>query len=159
MARVAKGKAGGVQMKKLIFVLLISQVIAARGAVAQDAAESKTEKGERHKFVIANFKTESGVVLPEARVVYGTYGHLNAAKDNAVLLPSHYMATFHGYEWLIGADMRSIRRSIFLWRRNCSGTGIRLRRAIHLSRFTGRASRSPRFATTSRRCTACSQRS
>jgi len=55
----------------------------------------------RHEFVIHDFKTESGVVLPTARVVYGTYGHLNAAHDNVVLLPSHYMAKFRGYEWLI----------------------------------------------------------
>src|SRR5271170_3513682 len=59
--------------------------------------------GERHEFVIANFHTESGVTLPQARVVYGTYGHLNADRSNAVLLPSHYMADFHGYEWLIGS--------------------------------------------------------
>jgi homoserine O-acetyltransferase len=58
--------------------------------------------GERHEFVIANFRTESGVVLPQARIVYGTYGRLNAERTNAVLLPSHYMANFHGYEWLIG---------------------------------------------------------
>src|SRR5260370_30520870 len=57
---------------------------------------------ESHEFVIANFRTESGVTLPQARIVYGTYGHLNAEKNNAVLLPSHYMASFHGYEWLIG---------------------------------------------------------
>ena len=44
---------------------------------------------ERREFVIANFKTESGVILPEARIVYGTFGHLNAAGNNAVLLPSH----------------------------------------------------------------------
>lgn len=58
--------------------------------------------GERHEFVIPDFHTEGGATLPKARVVYGTYGHLNATKDNAVLLPSHYMANFHGYEWLIG---------------------------------------------------------
>ena len=55
----------------------------------------------RHEFVIHNFKTESGAVLPEAHVVYGTYGTLNAAGDNAVLLPSHYMAELHGYGWLV----------------------------------------------------------
>jgi homoserine O-acetyltransferase len=55
----------------------------------------------RHEFVIKNFKTESGVVLPEARVVYGTYGRLNADKSNAILLPSHYMAELHGYGFLI----------------------------------------------------------
>ncbi len=38
-----------------------------------------------------DFKTESGVVLREARITYGTYGTYgqpNAAGDNAVLLPS-----------------------------------------------------------------------
>src|SRR5882757_1173937 len=70
-------------------------------ALPQDVAKDTAEKPEIHEFVIANFKTESGVTLPEARVVYGTYGHLNAAKDNVVLLPSHYLADSHGYEWLI----------------------------------------------------------
>src|SRR5580704_2000652 len=55
-----------------------------------------------HTFVIHNFHTESGVTLPEAKIVYGTYGHLNAAGDNAVLLPSHYMADMHGYGFVIG---------------------------------------------------------
>lgn len=56
----------------------------------------------QHEFHLASFVTESGTVLPEARIVYGTYGTLNAARDNAILLPSHYMADLHGYEWLIG---------------------------------------------------------
>src|ERR1700730_11809020 len=86
-------------MKKLILLLFIAQ-----SAFSQAPAEKKREQGERHEFVIANFKTESGVTLPQARVVYGTYGKPNAAKDNVVLVPSHYMADFHGYEWLIGAD-------------------------------------------------------
>jgi homoserine O-acetyltransferase len=55
-----------------------------------------------HAFIIHNFRTESGVTLPEAKIVYGTYGHLNAAGDNAILLPSHYMGDMHGYDWLIG---------------------------------------------------------
>ena len=57
----------------------------------------------QHEYVLHNFKTESGAVVPELRVVYGTYGTLDAAKDNAVLLPSHYMAKYRGYEWLIGS--------------------------------------------------------
>ena len=58
--------------------------------------------GDRHPFVLKRFALENGTVLPEARVMYATYGTLNAARDNAVLLPSHYMADSHGYEWLIG---------------------------------------------------------
>jgi homoserine O-acetyltransferase len=63
---------------------------------------SKPLEPVQNTFVIKNFRTESGVTLPEAKIVYGTYGHLNAAKDNAILLPSHYMAEMHGYGWLIG---------------------------------------------------------
>jgi homoserine O-acetyltransferase/O-succinyltransferase len=83
-------------MKNLIFLLLICPTL-----WAQDTAK-KPDTGEHHEFVITNFRTESGVMLPEARISYGTYGHLNAAHDNVVLLPSHYMADYHGYEWLIG---------------------------------------------------------
>jgi homoserine O-acetyltransferase/O-succinyltransferase len=87
-------------MKKIFFLFTV--LLVAVSIAAQDAASKKPEPSERHEFVISNFKTESGVTLPKARVVYGTYGHLNAARDNVVLLPSHYMADFHGYEWLIG---------------------------------------------------------
>jgi homoserine O-acetyltransferase len=83
-------------MKKLIFLLVICQTLCARNPPA------KADTGERHEFVISNFHTESGVTLPVARIEYATYGHLNAARDNVVLLPSHYMADYHGYEWLIG---------------------------------------------------------
>jgi homoserine O-acetyltransferase/O-succinyltransferase len=69
---------------------------------AQNADAPKEPEPTEHSYVIHNFKTESGVVLPEARVEYGTYGKLNAAKDNAILLPSHYMAGPNGYGWLIG---------------------------------------------------------
>ena len=83
-------------MRWLICLLLFSC------SLLSQEAQPKPEAGDRHEFVITDFKTESGVVLPQAHIVYGTYGHLNAAKDNVILLPSHYMADYHGYEWLIG---------------------------------------------------------
>jgi len=88
-------------IKRLIFVLLISTIGVA--AIAEDPV--------RHEFVINNFRTESGTILPRALVVYGTYGHLNAAHDNVVLLPSHYMAKFRGYEWII-ADPKNPGRAL-----------------------------------------------
>ena len=63
---------------------------------------AETVEPVQREFLIKDFKTESGVVLPEARITYGTYGQLNAAGDNAVLLASSYMAKFRSYEWLIG---------------------------------------------------------
>jgi homoserine O-acetyltransferase len=70
--------------------------------------------GERHEFLIQNFKTESGVTLPVAHVVYGTYGKLNADKSNAILLPSHYMANYRGYTWLIGPGKALNPNDLFL---------------------------------------------
>src|ERR1700719_1889655 len=90
-------------------------LVALRLAIAQG--------GVQHEFAIANFRTESGVTLPEARVVYGTYGQLNAAKDNVVLLPSHYMANFHGYEWLIGEERALDASKLFLVATELFGNG------------------------------------
>ncbi|HKF22950.1 MAG TPA: alpha/beta fold hydrolase [Candidatus Angelobacter sp.] len=111
-------------MKKLIhlssvclFVLLSLTI-----AVAQNAAP-QAPASEQHEFLITNFKTESGVTLPQARVVYGTYGHLNAARDNVVLLPSHYMANFHGYEWLIGPERALDPSQVFLVATELFGNG------------------------------------
>jgi homoserine O-acetyltransferase len=77
----------------------------------------------RHEFVIQNLATESGTVLPEARIVYGTYGTLNAAGDNAVLLPSHYMADMTGYEWLIGPGKALDPTRLFLVTSELFGNG------------------------------------
>ena len=71
-------------------------------ATALSAQEAKSPLSpERHEYLLHNFRTESGTVLPEVHLVYGTYGHLDAAADNAILLPSHYMANLRGYEWLM----------------------------------------------------------
>ena len=56
-------------------------------------------------------------------MVYGTYGHLNAARDNVVLLPSHYMADCHGYEWLIGPDRALDTSKLFLVATELFGNG------------------------------------
>jgi homoserine O-acetyltransferase/O-succinyltransferase len=90
---------------------------------AQDAPDPKAPASERHEFVISNFKTESGVTLPQARIVYGTYGHLNAAKDNVILMPSHYMADYHGYEWLIGEKLALDPNKWFLVTTEMFGSG------------------------------------
>src|SRR6202049_2143146 len=98
-------------MNKLVLLLFISRAVFAQ------------ERPERHEFVIRDFRTEGGATLPEARVVYGTYGHLNAAKDHAVLLPSHYMANMRGYEWLIGKDKALDSSQLFLITSELFGNG------------------------------------
>ncbi len=80
----------------LLMLLIAMGVVSSRLAAAQDPVQ--------HDFVLHNFRTEGGAVLPEAHIVYGTYGTLNGTGSNAILLPSHYMANLHGYEWLIRSD-------------------------------------------------------
>ena len=101
---------------------LVSTFLASSRAPAQ-TSQAAPHSAEHHEFVIDNFKTESGVTLPKARIVYGTYGKLNAARDNAVLLPSHYMATHHGYEWLIGPDRALDTGKLFLVATELFGNG------------------------------------
>ena len=87
-------------MKALFAVVLSIALLQAAEAAGQPAAPPTLE---RHEFVVKNFKTESGSVLPEARLVYTTLGRMNTTGSNAILLPSHYMADFNGYNWLIGS--------------------------------------------------------
>jgi homoserine O-acetyltransferase len=102
---------------------LISVALAVASGVGTAQAQQRVDRAEHHEFVIKNFRTESGVVLPKAVIVYGTYGHLNAARDNAVLLPSHYMATHHGYEWLIGPGRALDTATMFLVATELFGNG------------------------------------
>ena len=77
----------------------------------------------RHELEIRAFRTEGGIVLPEARLVYGTYGTLDAAGDNAVLLPSHYMADLTGYRFLIGPGRALDPSKLFLVTTEMFGNG------------------------------------
>ena len=111
----------------LLFLRLIAfsscLVVFAGTLRAQDAPAARPDRATHHVFTIPNFKSESGVTLPQARVVYGTYGHLNAARDNAILLPSHYMADHHGYEWLIGPGKALDTAKVFLVATELFGNG------------------------------------
>src|SRR5712672_3661476 len=104
-------------MKKFICLLFLV------GSVVSFSTAWGLERPVRHEFVIKNFKTESGAVLPEVHVVYGTYGHLNAAHDNAILLPSHYMAKLTGYEWLMGPGKALDPAKLFLVTTELFGNG------------------------------------
>src|SRR5215471_16925946 len=120
-----RGASKEAKMRRLVVPLLISQALILQIVVFAPGqnAPAKQQGPNQHEFTIANFHTESGVTLPQARVVYGTYGQLNAAKDNVVLLPSHYMANLHGYEWLIGGGRALDASRLFLVATELFGNG------------------------------------
>jgi homoserine O-acetyltransferase len=101
---------------------LLGLLVSAAARVHADTPAAAPEPTQ-HEFIARNFKTESGTVLPEAHLVYGTYGELNAAGDNAILLPSHYMAEMHGYAWLIGPGKSLDPKQYFLVTSELFGNG------------------------------------
>jgi homoserine O-acetyltransferase/O-succinyltransferase len=54
-----------------------------------------------HCFTLSNFEFQCGVTLPEAQIVYQTYGSLNQSRTNAILYPTSYGAQHSDLEWLI----------------------------------------------------------
>jgi homoserine O-acetyltransferase/O-succinyltransferase len=55
-------------------------------------------------FALKNFELQCGVVLPEAKIVYQTYGELADDRTNAILYPTSYGAQHSDIDWLIGRD-------------------------------------------------------
>ncbi len=57
---------------------------------------------EHRTFELGEVRLQSGIVLKDARLAYATYGALNPAGDNAVLLPTFYTGTHLRNEPLFG---------------------------------------------------------
>ncbi|NER84571.1 MAG: alpha/beta fold hydrolase [Leptolyngbya sp. SIO1D8] len=55
-------------------------------------------------FTLKQFELQCGVVLPEATLVYQTYGELASDRTNVILYPTSYGAQHMDIDWLIGPD-------------------------------------------------------
>ena len=82
--------------------IAVALTLAGTAGVLSAQAPAPPADPNRRLLPIANFRLESGAVLSMAQVAYATFGTLNAARDNAVLVPSYYGADYHGYDFLIG---------------------------------------------------------
>ncbi len=80
----------------------LAVAVAGTGAVIAAQAPSPAADPNRRFLDVADFRFESGVVLPTARIAYATFGTLNAARDNAVLLTTSYGADYHVYDFVVG---------------------------------------------------------
>ena len=47
---------------------------------------------------------QSGVVLPDLKISHATFGKLNAARSNAILMPTFYGGKHTDYQAMIGVD-------------------------------------------------------
>jgi homoserine O-acetyltransferase len=67
---------------------------------------------------------ESGVRLPDVRLVYKTYGTLNANRDNVIVAPTHYAGQHTDTAWLVGEDKALDPDRYFIVIPNMLGNGL-----------------------------------
>jgi homoserine O-acetyltransferase len=115
MTRRARAGRGVHLILALLFTLVPSAATAVQTAPGDHAAH--------HRFVLDTFTFEDGSTLPRTIVSYGTYGRLNARKDNVILLPSSYMADHHDNDWLIGPGLALDTTRYFLVATELFGNG------------------------------------
>ena len=75
-------------------------------------------------YEIPDFKLQSGVVLPCARLVYKTYGELNSAKNNVVVLPTFYTGSHMRNEGFFGVGRAIDPARHFIVSINLFGNGL-----------------------------------
>jgi homoserine O-acetyltransferase len=83
--------------------VLLAVLIALTGEGVWLFAQTPATDPNRRFLEVKDFRFESGTVLPTARIAYATFGTLNAARDNAVLLTTSYGADYHVYDFAVGA--------------------------------------------------------
>lgn len=75
-------------------------------------------------FDLGDFELQSGTVPPGLRLAYKTYGELNPAGDNAVLLPTFYTGTHARNEGFFGAGRAIDPARHFIVSINLFGNGL-----------------------------------
>jgi homoserine O-acetyltransferase len=73
-------------------------------------------------FELGRFKLDRGDELPDAKLVYSTYGTLDAARSNVILYPTSYGAQHTDIEWLVGPILDPTRWFIVI--PNMLGNGL-----------------------------------
>ncbi|ASC71825.1 Homoserine O-acetyltransferase [Halomicronema hongdechloris C2206] len=75
-------------------------------------------------FTLHQFDLQCGVTLPEATLVYQTYGELASDRSNVILYPTSYGAQHPDIDWLIGCDRILDPRRYFIVIANQFGNGL-----------------------------------
>ena len=75
-------------------------------------------------FKAGDVTLESGEILSDVQIAYVTHGRLNAARDNAIVYPTHYSGTHDNNAWAIGAGMALDPEKYFIIIPNLLGNGL-----------------------------------
>lgn len=79
---------------------------------------------DHRNFELGDVTLQSGAVLPSARLAYKTYGTLNAARDNVVVLPTFYTGSHTRNEGFFGPGRAIDPARHFIVSANLFGNGL-----------------------------------
>lgn len=80
--------------------------------------------GPYELFHLGDFKLEEGGVIPNCQLAYATFGELNEAKDNAIVIPTWFSGTNKAYEPYIGEGRALDSSKYFIVIINQIGNGL-----------------------------------
>jgi homoserine O-acetyltransferase len=75
-------------------------------------------------FDVGDLVLQRGATLRDAKLVYKTFGSLNANKDNVIVYPTWYSGQHYDNEWLIGEGMALDPNKYFIIIPNMLGNGL-----------------------------------
>ena len=75
-------------------------------------------------YDLGDFQLQSGETLPGMKLAYKTYGSLNSAKDNVVVLPTFYTGSHYRNEGFFGPDRAIDPARHFILSINLLGNGL-----------------------------------
>jgi len=81
-------------------------------------------KHQLAEFELGDFALQCGALLPDAKIVYKTFGSLNDRRDNAVVYPTWFNGQHTDNEWLIGEEMALDPSRYFIVVPNMFGNGL-----------------------------------
>ena len=75
-------------------------------------------------YCVAEFGLDSGEVLQDATLAYLTFGELNAARNNAVIIPTHFGGTHEHSQYFFGEGLAIDPAKHFIVVVNLLGNGV-----------------------------------
>lgn len=80
--------------------------------------------GPYELYNLGDFELEDGGKIPDCKLAFNTFGELNEAKDNAIVIPTWFSGTSKDYEAYIGEDRALNPNKYFIVVINQIGNGL-----------------------------------
>lgn len=90
----------------------------------QNMFYSQENQGPYELYNLGDFHLEDGGVISDCQLAYATFGELNKAKDNVILLPTWFSGTSKNYETYIGEGRALDPTKFFIISINQIGNGL-----------------------------------